>query len=226
MTVAEAHIAFKVETDKNAINIGISGCPSFLPEEIDYWLYTALLSKLATKFTGHNTIQVPFEGAVKRVSDLEGLIRTDKDVSITQGDYNSLVIEDYSDNGNRMYYVSALLHFGNTTSIVRLTTHEVADKYRKTYNNHPWIEVPVGILENGRLEVLIDPDLMPNPYSIDLTYIKKPTVISYTMTGDCMEGIPEYMQYEIIKLAADMAIENIESPRSQTHPQYVTQLSE
>ena len=52
MTIAEAHIAFKVEADKNAVNIGMSGCPSFLPEEIDYWLYTAYLSKIATKFTG------------------------------------------------------------------------------------------------------------------------------------------------------------------------------
>ena len=43
MTVLEAHIAFKIEADKNAVNIGISGCPSFLPEEIDYWLYTAYL---------------------------------------------------------------------------------------------------------------------------------------------------------------------------------------
>ena len=49
MTVLEAHIAFKIEADKNAVNIGISGCPSFLPEEIDYWLYTAYLSKIATK---------------------------------------------------------------------------------------------------------------------------------------------------------------------------------
>ena len=46
MTVLEAHIAFKIEADKNAVNIGISGCPSFLPEEIDYWLYTAYLLSL------------------------------------------------------------------------------------------------------------------------------------------------------------------------------------
>ena len=41
-----------------------------------------------------------------------------------------------------------------------------------------------------------------------------------------LDEIPEYMQYEVVKLAADMAIENIESPRTQTHPQYVAQLSE
>ena len=55
MNISELHIAFKIEADKNAVNIGMSGCPSFLPEEIDYWLYTAYLSKIATKFTGNNT---------------------------------------------------------------------------------------------------------------------------------------------------------------------------
>ena len=29
MTVLEAHIAFKIQADKNADNIAISGCPSF-----------------------------------------------------------------------------------------------------------------------------------------------------------------------------------------------------
>lgn len=65
MTVLEAHIAFKIEADKNAVNIGISGCPSFLPEEIDYWLYTAYLSKIATKVTGNNTLRIPFECNIK-----------------------------------------------------------------------------------------------------------------------------------------------------------------
>ena len=35
MSISELHIAFKVEADKNAVNIGMSGCPSFLPEEIE-----------------------------------------------------------------------------------------------------------------------------------------------------------------------------------------------
>ena len=82
MTVSEAHIAFKIEADKNAVNIGMSGCPSFLPEEIDYWLYTAYLSKIATKFTGNNTLKSPFESTIKRLADLEGLVRTDKGITL------------------------------------------------------------------------------------------------------------------------------------------------
>jgi hypothetical protein len=96
MTIAEAHIAFKVEADKNAVNIGMSGCPSFLPEEIDYWLYTAYLSKVATKFTGNNTIQTPFEGNAKRVADLEGLVRTDKGLTLlSETTNNKLTLNDF-----------------------------------------------------------------------------------------------------------------------------------
>ena len=49
MTVSEAHIAFKIEADKNAVNIGMSGCPSFLPEEIVIVIY-CYLSKIADYF--------------------------------------------------------------------------------------------------------------------------------------------------------------------------------
>ena len=51
MTVSEAHIAFKIEADKNAVNIGMSGCPSFLPEEIDYSLINSLRTEAVQKLT-------------------------------------------------------------------------------------------------------------------------------------------------------------------------------
>ena len=93
MTIQDLHIAFKVEVDKNAINIGISGSPSFLPEEIDHWLYTALLNKISTKFTGNNQLSTPFEGSVKRVSDLEGLVHTDKGVALLpESDTNIAIV--------------------------------------------------------------------------------------------------------------------------------------
>ena len=226
MTRSESHIAFKIETDKNAINIGMSGSPSFLPEEIDYWLYTALLSKIATKFTGNNTIQAPFEGAVKRVSDLEKLVKTDTNIATTQGDNNSCSIASFTNNGERMYYVSAVLH-DNTgkDAVIKLISHVNADNFKQTYCNHPWIEHPVCVLEDDSLTVYYDSDLLTGPFTLDLTYVSKPAKIN-SSSNTVMDEIPEYMQYEVIKLAADMAIENIESPRVQTHPQYVAQLAE
>ena len=235
MTIAEAHIAFKVEADKNAVNIGMSGCPSFLPEEIDYWLYTAYLSKIATKFTGNNTIQTSFEGNAKRVADLEGLVRTDKGLTLlSETTNNRLTLNDFKSSikygsdtqDKRMYFIQGTLHFGSKLANVKLISHENALRFLETYNNKPWIEEPVAILEDNKLIVFVDRDLMTGPYTIDLTYLAYPRKINNQDITSTLDEIPEYMQYEVVKLAADMAIENIESPRTQTHPQYVAQLSE
>lgn len=236
MTVPEAHIAFKIETDKNAVNIGMSGCPSFLPEEIDYWLYTAYLIKIATKFTGNNNLQAPFEGNIKRVADLEGLVKTDRSITLlsepisnrlTMNDFKSSVTYGGEAQDKRMYFIEGILHFGNNKiANVRLISHEQARRFLETYSNKPWIEEPVAILEDNKLIVFVDRDLMIGPYTIDITYLAYPRKINNQDITSTLDEVPEYMQYEVIKLAADMAIENIESPRTQTHPPYVTQLSE
>lgn len=236
MTVPEAHIAFKIETDKNAVNIGMSGCPSFLPEEIDYWLYTAYLIKIATKFTGNNNLQAPFEGNIKRVADLEGLVKTDRSITLlsepisnrlTMNDFKSSVTYGDEAQDKRMYFIEGVLHFGNNKiANVKPISHEQARRFLETYSNKPWIEEPVAILEDNKLIVFIDRDLMVGPYTIDITYLAYPRKINNQDITSTLDEVPEYMQYEVIKLAADMAIENIESPRTQTHPPYVTQLSE
>lgn len=236
MTVPEAHIAFKIETDKNAVNIGMSGCPSFLPEEIDYWLYTAYLIKIATKFTGNNNLQALFEGNIKRVADLEGLVKTDRSITLlsepisnrlTMNDFKSSVTYGDEAQDKRMYFIEGVLHFGNNKiANVKPISHEQARRFLETYSNKPWIEEPVAILEDNKLIVFIDRDLMVGPYTIDITYLAYPRKINNQDITSTLDEIPEYMQYEVVKLAADMAIENIESPRTQTHPQYVAQLSE
>lgn len=235
MTIVEAHIAFKVEADKNAVNIGMSGCPSFLPEEIDYWLYTAYLSKIATKFTGNNTIQTSFEGNTKRVADLEGLVRTDKGLTLlSETTNNRLTLNDFKSSikygsdtqDKRMYFIQGTLHFGSKLANVKLISHENALRFLETYNNKPWIEEPVAILEDNKLIVFVDRDLMTGPYTIDLTYLAYPRKINNQDITSTLDEIPEYMQYEVVKLAADMALENVESPRVQSHPQYVAQLAE
>ena len=236
MTTPEAHIAFKIEADKNAVNIGISGCPSFLPEEIDYWINTAYLSKIATKFTGNNTIQARFEGNTKRVSDLEGLVKTDRGLSLlsestsnklTLNDFKSKITYGSESQEKRMYFIDGTLHFGNKLANVRLIGHEQALRFLETYNNKPWIEEPVAMLEDNKLIVFVDRDLMTGPYTIDLTYLAYPRKINNQDITSGMDEIPEYMQYEVIKLAADMALENVESQRVKTtHPEYVAQLAE
>lgn len=230
MSIIEAHIAFKIELDKNAVNIGISGCPSFLPEEIDYWLYTAYLTKISTKFTGNNALKTPFEGSSKRVTDLEGLIKTDKSITLlsdstsnklTANDFKSTVTYGKEIQDKRMFFIDGILHFGSKQATVKLISHEQASRFLETYSNKPWIEEPVAVLENNKVIVYVDRDLMQGPYTLDLTYLAYPRRLNNQDITSGMTEVPEYVQYEVIKLAADMAIENIESPRVQSHPQYI-----
>lgn len=236
MTITESHIAFKIETDKNANNIGMSGCPSFLPEEIDYWINSAYLISVSRKFTGNNPLQTPFERNNKRIADLEKLVKVDKGITLaSEADTNKLIMHDFTSNivvgsdeqEKRMFFISGILKFktrtgANANAVVQIINHDQANNFLETYANKPWIENPVAVLEDNSLILFVDRDLMSGPFVLDLTYLAYPNRINHLDITTGMDQIPEYMQYEVIKLAADMAIENIESPRTQTHPQYLS----
>jgi hypothetical protein len=50
--------------------------------------------------------------------------------------------KDSSNTNNRLFFVNAVLHFGNNQANVDLVDHKTADRFRKTYNNNPWIPTP------------------------------------------------------------------------------------
>lgn len=225
MTREQLHIAFKIAMDKNSQSIAFGGCPAFLPEEIDYWLNQGLYQEINTKFTGNNPSKIAFEGSIKRTHDLENLIRTDyKVVATKEANTNRCYIANlFSDK--RMFFVSAVLNFGDDKANVILINHNDSQKFKKTYNNNPWIENPVCVIEDNTLYVYYD-DISMNAdtYSVDITYVKYPTKIE-DLPSAGMDEIPEYMQYEIVNRAVELALEDIESRRVQTKVQ-LNQLDE
>ena len=73
---------------------------------------------LSNKFTGSNSKQEAFEGSVKRISDLEKLIKTDTAQVVSfDSSSNVLTLTDFfkttNNVNNRMFFVDAVLHFGN-----------------------------------------------------------------------------------------------------------------
>lgn len=223
MTRTELHIAFKTAIDKNAPSVAFGGSPAFLPEEIDYWLNQGLYQEINTKFTGNNTLKTAFEGNTKRIHDLEGLIRTDKNIEIiTEADVNRFYVLNLN-SGNRMFFIDAVVNSGDKKANVVLVDHATAQRFRKTYNNDPWIETPVGVIEDNTLYVYYDMHAM-SPGTIDITYIKTPTRIE-DLPPAGMDEIPEYMQYEVVNRAVELALEDIESKRVQTKVQ-LNQLDE
>lgn len=220
MTVADIHKAFKVMMDKNAEAVDFGGCPAFLSKEIDLFLNQAFIEVISNKFTGTNVLQTPFEGSVKRVADLEGMVKTDKGISLTlDSNSNVLTLDDFSNDGQRMFYVNGVLHFNDTASNCILISHEDARKFVKMYNNDPWIDTPVAALENNTLKVMIDVHTMEAPFTIDLTYVCYPPIIDSTAPTTDINIVPDRVIYEVINRAVVIALENIESKRAESKVQ-------
>lgn len=246
MTVSEIHKAFKVIMDKNAEAVAFGGCPAFLPEEIDLFLNQAYIEIISNKFTGQNVLQAPFEGSVKRIADLEGLVKTDYDVEVTlTPNTNVLTLDDYKNKDGqyqRMLYVTVVLHgaFQRVIGITEqksdtqieqtdktinnipdgatciLIDHDIARSFLRTYNNDPWIDTPISTLENNTLKIYIDTHSIAEPYSIDITYVKYPQVINYLEPDTDITEVPKNVLYEVINRAAVIALENIESKRTES----------
>ena len=225
MTRDQLHIAFKIAMDKNSKSIAFGGCPAFLPEEIDYWLNQGLYQEINTKFTGNNATKVAFEGAIKRTHDLENLIDTDENISAKKHtNLNCCYIENVF-GGKRMFFIDAVLIFDKNRANVKLVNHSDAQRFKKTYNNNPWIDVPIGVIQNNALYIYYDPERMKSlNYSVDITYLKYPTKVE-DMPNTGSDEIPEYMWYEVINRAVELALEDIESRRIQTKTQ-LNQLDE
>ena len=224
MTRDQLHIAFKIAMDKNSQSVAFGGCPAFLPEEIDYWLNQGLYQEINTKFTGTNAAKVAFEGSTKRTHDLERLLRTDSVNAIKDMSTNRCYVANLY-NGQRMFFVDAVLKFDDNSANVLLVNHNVAQKFRQTHDNNPWIETPVCVIEDNTLYVYYDSVSMnSNQYTVDITYIKQPTKIE-DLPAAGMDEIPEYMQYEMVNRAVELALEDIESKRVQTKTQ-LNQLDE
>ena len=138
MKISDLHKAFKVLMDKNSEAVAFGGCPAFLPEEIDLFLNQAYIEVICNKYTGNNTMKVGFEGAVKRIADLEKLIATDSAVTITlDSGTNVLRMSDFFNSAgtkHRMLFVQAVLNFNTNKSTVDLVDHETAKRFLKTYN--------------------------------------------------------------------------------------------
>lgn len=220
MKVSDIHKAFKVIMDKNSEAVAFGGCPAFLPEEIDLFLNQAYIEVLNNKFTGMNTMQIGFEGSVKRIADLESLIKTDKSIvaSVETGT-NVIIVDDFFGSEgvyNRMFYITSVLHFEDNTSTCVLVDHDSARKFLKAYNNDPWIDTPVSTLEDNKLKVYVDTYTMKAPYTLDITYVKFPIKIDYTTPNTEINEVPDRVMYEVINRAVVIALENIESKRTET----------
>lgn len=224
MTNSDLQQLFKVEYDKANV---ISAYPSFLPEEIDYWLNKSYLMTINRKVTGNNPTNTPFEGNTKRIADIQHLVKAASLTTFTKSatGKDNVVLFDLSNINDFLYFVTGELQFNlGSTAILLLKSHEDAQAARVTSTNIPWLPQPVCCIEDNKLKVFYDINDVkvasnnPSIQSVSLSYIKTPKEIDNTKPTESIE-VSDSMCYEIITLAVYLALENIESQRVQTQSQ-------
>jgi len=222
------HSYFKLEMDKS-ITAGLD-LPSFEREEIDYWLNEAIRKFVKTRYSGLNSKNEGFEQTEKRINDLRTLIK-EEFLTVSSGTTDVDKPNSYKANLSALTYTYWLAisdevtiqytKLGGGTETKRQgTTQCTADTYR-SHIDDPYSEhrlhyesaKPLRLIKENYVELITDGNYSITKYF--LRYITKPTEVVYSTVTDC--DLPDHTHNEIVKIAASMALENVEQPRYQTH---------
>lgn len=236
MTHKDIYTKFMIEYDKANVT---SSYPSLTKYEIATLLDKAYLALIAQKLTGINPRQALFESDVKAIEDLRPLIITKEFTANTSGFISAINERLYNLPNDLLYYLQSIVDIDKNVSAIDnknhnkattiLMSHEVANKYRATHNNLPWINEPIVYLEGGLLHLLFD-TYSHDPSVLIGTYIRKPKpfVISNGTSIPDEPSIPDVpdtpgtfelsdtMAEELINLAISFALESVEQPRLNT----------
>lgn len=210
MNKIDVHKAFKLAMDKHAPSADFGGCPAFLKEEIDSFLDQAYLEVISNKYTGtQNNIQ--FEQTSKRVADLQGLITNVViDPNSNEANYVIFTLPD-----NFLFYVDSYLNTAVGITRVNLTDHAVEQNFMITTDNDPWIPTPMCVLQSNTAKIYYDIHDIESVTNWNLNYIHRPTKFSELEDTVQIIEVTDNIIYEVINRAALIALDNIESQRTQ-----------
>ena len=223
MLIEEAHIEFELTVDKRST----SQVPEFPPEVIDYFLNEAQDRFSKTRYSKNNLYQKSFEESQKRTEDLKALVVTEE-VETTQVTYElnelqfpAVQVELRNLPQNYWFFLRG------RTKVVRdgcpdiwvspkLVQQDDLETVLTDPFNRPTASDPIIYFENGN--ILIRTDNAFTVPAFKVTYIKEPRRVNVGTYGFPVQEfeLSDHTHKEIVQLAADIAIENIESNRIQT----------
>jgi hypothetical protein len=237
MTISEMHTAFSLLLDKvNSLQY-----PNFLPEEIDFFLNQAIRKFVRTRYSGMNPKREGFEQSQKRIDDLRTLVR---EVTIPCGTsgmkpngYSLVPGFNHSKFDTEPYWLSlgeeVDIFFTPTTSVDATPINKRVGVTGATANDYRWkLDDPTGahilhydearplrLFYNNTIEFITDGNyIVSNAY---LRYLKKPAVVNSLSLPIVSCDLAESTHDEIVNLAVQMALENVEQPRSESFSQLV-----
>lgn len=213
------HLEFQQRLDK----IDSQALPDLLPEEVDSILNRATLRFCKLRYGQNNRFQAPFEQIQKRTDDLLTLVVTDEqdpvaEDALEQGVYR--IILDALPS-NYMFYLRGRVEVtdpecGTEWMSLYISQQDDLEKLKVDPFNEPTFTDPLGYFEDGFLKVIPGPEVVVNKARI--THLRTPVAVNITSTPKVSSDLPEHTHDEVVELAVKIAIEEIESPRSQTHP--------
>lgn len=233
MTHSDIYTKFMIEYDKANIT---SSYPSLTKYEVATILDKAYLALIAQKYTGNNPRKSAFESDMKATEDLQPLINKFTAIGSLSGD-NSYTFNTHTVDNLVLYIIDGRIEIkGSITSHddndhvyenIVFVSHDIAKKFRATKTNLPWVEQPVGCIENNNVIIYVDPmDVQYNgaQSKAEFTYIKRPakfavgqglSVNDYDF-GQTKFELSDSMAEELINLAIIMSTEIVESSRLTT----------
>ena len=224
---------FKLELDKTS---GLT-IPAYEAEEMYLWLNSGAMKFVKTRYSGLNSKKQGFEQTQKRTDDLRTLVReksiTGANLIASTAKPNAYVADLTSLTATLAdIYLFALeeevtITYTTTSADDILATSagsrqgvtEVTANDYRAHIDDPYSEhilhyekaKPLRLFLGDTVELITDGNYVISEYHI--RYIAHPQIISSIISCD----LPEHTHEEIVKIAANMALENIEQPRYQSH---------
>ena len=225
MKYIDLQTSFELEVDKLDSNLDKP-----LTSDTEYWLMAGLDKFIKTRYSGINFKRKGFEQDQKRADDLRTLVTTKNyNFTVYPEEYSVELPEDYM-----LTLGETAVIFSNTTcwpvgpsgmprtknTDVLEATIENIDRQRQNtlseYRLHGTSARPLRLIKGNNVYLYTDGNYSIKNYV--LTYLRTPKRISLTLDPFAeYTDMPAHTHLEIVKLAAELYLENKANPRYQSY---------
>jgi hypothetical protein len=202
MTGTEAIELFNSRYEFNASQ----NAPGFTDDEILGLLNDSQYKFISQRAFGNNLYRQGFEGSIKRIDDLEGLVVDSTLVSPTTTAYPN--VSKVSLPSDYLHFASCFVKLVHSSLSISsefpsdIISQDLIKPFIQTHINYPWIEIPKVFIKNGELWIMYDSSDYADVSNVELTYIKDPNPITIAE----ITWFSESSVREIVRIAIDEAI--------------------
>lgn len=226
MKYIELQEAFEIEINK--LDDGLTKPKS---TDTEWWLNRGLEKFYKTRYSGLNSKQKGFEQNQKRIDDLRTLVKVEKFTEIntmSNSEYSVNIPEDYlillgdrvgiqpldgitMDCWNKIDG-NYIIKYGDTIeATIENIDRQIANSLSEHHLKHAYAR-PLKLIQNNKILLITDGKYKISEYI--MTYLRKPIKIDLHKDPTAQyTDMPEHTHSEIVKLAAQMYLENQKDER-------------